>query len=342
MICKLLILSVLLALSASAQTCDRTCLEGFVDKYMEALIAHQPSVLPTAQRVKNTEDGVLLELGDGFWRTALAKGSYRLIVPDAETGQVAFMGTMREVPSNPVIVTVRLRIQNQRISEIENMVIRDANAAMHLENRGRPAPVFFDNVAQRASRSDLIRTTNQYFDGLQKNDGKGNYPFTDDCQRIQNGVQTTHNPNALAEMQPPAPPGRGAKGAAKQAPAPPKPILNITELGCLEQFKSGYYNFVTRVRDRRFVAVDGDRGVVAALVSMDMPTGKYNSFKLADGRPITAGPARPTTLSLMEVFKIDSGKIRRIEAAQLTVPYGMLSGWSTWEEGMSSRPRDLK
>ncbi|MEI9811258.1 MAG: hypothetical protein WDO18_00660 [Acidobacteriota bacterium] len=31
------------ALAANAQqTCDRACLEGFVDQYMEALIAHKP------------------------------------------------------------------------------------------------------------------------------------------------------------------------------------------------------------------------------------------------------------------------------------------------------------
>ena len=33
-----------------------------------------------------------------------------------------------------------------------------------------------------------------YFAGLEKNDGKGEYPFTDDCVRIEGGMQTTGVP----------------------------------------------------------------------------------------------------------------------------------------------------
>ncbi len=63
---------------------------------MDALIAHDPKKLPMTARVKNTEDAVRLDPGDGFWRTALSKGSYRLFVIDPDSGQVAFIGTMRE------------------------------------------------------------------------------------------------------------------------------------------------------------------------------------------------------------------------------------------------------
>src|ERR1700704_1074795 len=113
--------------------CDRACLENFVDRYMDALIAHDVKKLPMTARVKNTEDGVRLDPGDGFWRTALAKGSYRLFVTDTETGQVAFMGTMREDPNNAVIVAIRLKVENRQISEIENLVVRDAQSATNLE-----------------------------------------------------------------------------------------------------------------------------------------------------------------------------------------------------------------
>ena len=125
-------------------TCDRACLENFVDQYMDALIAHDPKKLPMTTRVKNTEDGVRLDPGDGFWRTALAKGSYRLFVTDTETGQVAFMGTMREVntQSNPVIIAIRLKVENRQISEIENIVVRDAPAATIWRTAVRRIPVF--------------------------------------------------------------------------------------------------------------------------------------------------------------------------------------------------------
>ena len=39
--------------------------------------------------------------------------------------------------------------------------------------------------------------------------------------------------------------------------------------------------------------------------------------------------------------KIEKGLIRRIEAILLEPPYGMPSGWSTWEEGLSDQARDV-
>jgi hypothetical protein len=115
--------------------------------------------------------------------------------------------------------------------------------------------------------------------------------------------------------------------------------INVTAMGCAEQFKLGYFNFVRRVRDRRFVAVDREHGLVTVMAEADEPAGKYATFKLSDGREITTGPARPTSLLAIEVYKIEAGKIRRVEEAQITVPYGMLSGWSSYEDGMSSRAR---
>ncbi len=341
------------ALTAQSSTkggaaCDRACLENFVDQYMDALIAHDPKKLPMTVRVKNTEDGVRLYPGDGFWRTALGKGSYRLFVTDPDAGEVAFMGTMREDPNNPVIIAIRLKVENRQISEIENLVVRDAQAATNLEKWGMPNPVFLAAIpaAQRASRAELVRVANLYLSALEKNDGKRIPPFADDCQRIQNGVQTTNNPDAAAQMAPP--PGRGGRGGrgapGKQAPAPapPKPQglqINVDAMGCAEQFKLGYFNFLRRVRDRRFVAVDRERGLVAVIGELDEPAGKYATFKLADGREITTGPIRPTTVAMVEVYKIEGGKIRRVEEVQHEVPYGMLSGWSSYEEGMSSKAR---
>lgn len=348
MIHKLAVIGALFAVQGWAQgACDRACLESFVDQYMDALIAHNPKKLPMTARVKNTEDGVRLDPGDGFWRTALAKGPYRLFVSEPEAGQVAFIGTMREVNTpmpNPVIIALRLKIENRQVSEIENLVVRDVLAATNLEKWGMPNAAFLETVpaAQRPSRADLVRVGNTYLSALEKNDGKLEVPFAPGCQRIQNGVQTTNNPDAIAQMTPLLT-GNARGGGGKQPPAaPPKPQglqINITALGCAEQFKLGYFNFVRRVRDRRFVAVDRERGLAMVIAELDEPAGKYATFKLSDGREITAGPSRPRTIAAFEVYKIEGGKIRRVEEVQHDVPYGMLSGWSSYEDGMSSRAR---
>lgn len=336
------LLLILTAAFASAQTCDKTCLENFVDLYMEALIAHKPAQLAMTQRVKNTEDGVRLDPGDGFWRTALGKGSYRLFNTDVPNGQVVFMGTMREVPNLAVIVMIRLKVANKQITEIENFVVRDAAAAKTFEDRGRPAELFSAAVAQRATRAALIATANSYFTGLQRNDGKGNYNFTPDCDRFQNGTQTTNRTTPLVAPAPAAATQAAAKGKAAPPPPPDPTLERVLRMSCLDQFKSGYYNFATRVRDRRFVAVDPERGLVTAIFALDQASGKYRTFKMADGAQITAGPSKPETLAIAETFKIEAGKIRRVEAVQLTVPYGMITGWSSWEDGMSDKAQDIK
>jgi hypothetical protein len=338
-----------LTASAFAQTsasgpCDRACLESFVDQYVDALIAHDPKRLPLSAKLKNTENGQRLNPGDGFWRTATAKGKYRLFVADPQSGEVGLLTTMTEA-NVPVSVAIRLKIDNRQVAEIETFVVRTGLStgagAAELEKLGSPNQVFLAAVPQseRASREDLIKTANLYFSALEKNDGKGNYNFfADDCERMEDGRQTTDNPTFQTGSSFTAPQGGrgGARGAEKQA-APPAGF-NPAALGCKAQFQSGYFHFVTRIRDRRFVAVDTERGLVFSFVFFDHAAGKYREYAMADGTGASNGPTRPWTWELAQVFKIEKGKIRRIDALLDQVPYGMLSGWSTWEEGMSSKP----
>lgn len=307
--------------SLAVGQCDRGCLSAFVDQYLDAVVAHDPSRLPVAKAVKFTENGQRLELGDGLWSTAGAKGLYRLYVADPEAGQVGFFGSIVE-NGRPAILAVRLKVEDRKISEIETLVARGEAGGAHaergarqLDRLGGPHPVFLESIppGERASRDDLIRTTNMYFSGLERNDGKGVYPFTDDCNRIENGEQTTNRPSS---------------------PNPAR--FDVTTLGCKAQFESGFYHFVTRIRDRRFVAVDRERGLVLAFVFFDH-AGTGRPTRLPDGRILSPGPARPFTWQIAELFKIERGKIRQIEAVLDQCPYGMPSGWSTWDDAMSSR-----
>ena len=72
----LALLGSLLCTAAAAQParvparCDRTCLEGLIDAYLAAVVAHDPSRLPLSADVRYTENEQLLAVGDGFcaWR----------------------------------------------------------------------------------------------------------------------------------------------------------------------------------------------------------------------------------------------------------------------------------
>src|SRR5580692_1340497 len=312
--------------------CDRECLNGFVDQYLDALVKHDPKLVPLTRNVKFTENGQRLEPGDGLWRSMSSKGTYRLFVTDTEAGEVAFLGTIREQGRKAGeevgdVIALRLRVVNRQIPEVETLVVRTERSAQNWEKIGTPNHLFQEAVplAERMSREDLIRTANMYFTGMQQNDGKGVYPFTDDCQRIENGSPTTNVKPADGK---PVPDPRTATGYS-------------ANWGCKEQFDSGLLHFVTRIRDRRFVAVDPERGLVFSFIFFDHSGGDTRNFETPDGRKVSAGPAQLWTWQLAELFQIQKGKIHQIEAIMERAPYGMPSGWSDWESGLSDRGRDV-
>ena len=301
--------------------CDRDCLIGISGQYLDALAARDAKRLTLASAsVKYTENGQRLLLGDGLWNSITARGTYLLHVADQTAGQIVTIATLRE-NGTPLIVAVRLKVDNRRLSEIETIVARSEGGAKNLETMGKPREAFsrLTPAANRMSRRDLVRIANMYFSGMQLNDGKGKYPFADDCDRIENGSRSTNAP------------GRGG-----QARPDPKTSTSYSGMwSCREQFESGLIHFVSRIRDRRYVAVDEERGLVMAFAFFDHDAGPSRNFVTPDGRKVTAGPVQPWTWMIAEVFKVENGLLHEIEAILERVPYGMPSGWSSWEDGLS-------
>jgi hypothetical protein len=313
------------AFSAAAQqppkpACDRACLEGYVDRYLDAMDADRVDPALFALDVKFTENGAQLPLGgEGLWLRMSGKGTYKFYIPDVETQQVAFIGTVRERERDEdlvVAIALRLKIVNSRITEVEQLAIRPegvltssgqrpttrpVSTGERVEKMGAPHAVFREVIpeAQRGSRADLITAANYYFAGLQNNDGKGYYPFTDDCDRYENGNRATNVPAR-------------------------NPVTGATEvLNCKKQFEVALKGVVSRVRDRRFVAVDRERGIVFAFTFFD-----HNNINWS--------------WQIAELFRIEKGQIRRIEAVFHRSAYGLNSGWSTYQQGMSDQPQDIR
>jgi hypothetical protein len=329
------------------QTCDRECLNGFVDQYLDALVAHDPSRIQVTQFVKFTENGQKLRLGDGFWRSAVKRGSYKFYIDDPESGNVGFEGTMYEAgrgdTGDLVLMALRLRIFNRKISEIETIIARGTMAsggAKNLESMGQPRKPFLEDVppGERMSRMDLIMTANKYFSGMQQDDGKHDYSFfADDCNRLENGMQTTNNPNASMG-------GTTAGGQPRPAPSPKydpaqHPTMYSAAWSCKDQFQSGLLHFVTRIRDRRYLIVDQQRGIVFAFGFFDHEAGDTRNFETPTGEKVTAGPTTPFTWEIAEIFKVTGGQLHQIEAVLTQSPYGMGSGWSDFETSMSDQPQ---
>lgn len=321
------------AMTASAQApeqpqpCQRACLEGFVDKYLQAMADGKVDPALFAVNVRFTENGIEMPFGnEGLWATTSGLGKYKFYVPDVETQQIGFLGTVTEQAQSSatgpqrapelVGIALRLRIEGGKITEVEQIAARPdrplgptaANASSNpfpatgeaVEAMGTPHASFLQAVPEgkRQSRADLVRVANYYFDAVERNTGHDYYPFTDDCLRHENGVITAGPP--------------GTTGVGGRQPQ-----------GCKEQLSKSLIGAVTGIRDRRFVAVDRERGIVF-------------SFAFFDHRPIN------WTWQLGELFKIDGENISRVEAIFIRGPYGVCSGWSTYEQCRSEKIQDVR
>jgi len=307
---SVLLTSVAAARSASARPagkandCDRACLNGIVDQYLAAIVAHDPSKLPHAENVKYTENNVELQLGDGLWATASGIGAYKVYMDDPTAGQVGFFGVVEE-DGHPGILGTRIRVVNHKATEIETLVARPENANSSFPNPAglKDKPIFSEDLPEneRIPRAKMIELADGYFSTIQQNTGKIYTSFDDDCQRVENGVVTANNPN-----------GSG-----------------VAKMGCEAQLKTGLLLFVTRCRDRRFPVVDEQKGLVLVSTFFDH-SGSLTTFKLVDGSDFHVRPPfdRPYSFVILELFKIKQGKIRQIEAVIVTVPYHMPSPWA--------------
>jgi hypothetical protein len=292
--------------------CNRACLEGVIDQYLAAVVKHDPKGVPLSDDVVYTENAQVLKVGDGFWKTAEGLGNYKHIFADPEFGQVAMMGTMREA-GGPILMSLRLRIELGRITEIESVYFKPGGGGPNniaAVDAGKAEDIWFKTIppAQRLSRPEMIAIADAYFSGLQKNDGRGvngtgTYPFTNDCHRIENGSPTTNVPNVEGPFA----------------------------LDCMGQFKMGYYFVVQAIHNRRYPLVDAERGVVWAHSVFDQ--GTVNSGTLSDGRAYSyRGFNRPGSILVTEAFLIDGGKIRRVEMIgpaatyHINSPFRSLSG----------------
>ncbi len=289
--------------------CDRACLSGLLDSYLAALKAHDPSRLPLAAGARFTENGVPLAPGDGAWRTVDEIGDYKLPFIDPEAGQAGLYGVVVE-DGKPAHLLVRLKVEAGRIVEVETIVLRPQdNNGFGQPATMKPRAAFYQDVPadQRLTSTQLAAVANAYFDTLQQNNGTVFAPFAADCDRIESGVETTNNQ---------APPKVGRPDPA-----------GIKKMGCEAQFRTGFFRFVTHIRDRRFLIADSQKGLIYAAAFFDHQ-GDLRDVKLTDGRVVPTQYDTPWTWQIGEVFKIKDGKIHEVEALVMHAPYGMQDVWT--------------
>lgn len=273
-----------------------------LDMFVAGLLARDPARVRWAERVMQTENNVALVVGDGLWNTITGRGDYDLRFADPMTGQVGLFSTVIETDDESAF-SLRLGIVEGAIAEVEMIVVRQADMAWPFRNqRFWRKPVMEEIVPpeSRRTRERMIALADGYFSTLECNDGTLFTRFHPDCNRIENGMVTTNNPDFHTA---------------------------VAHLGCEEQFRMGNFRYDDRLRARRFPLVDEERGLVMAGGFIDH-AGKITDYTLADGTPATSHYRRPHTYCLLELFKIRDGAIEQIEANFITVPYHMPTPWA--------------
>jgi hypothetical protein len=334
-----------------------------IDRLLAAFTTRERARLPLADDIRYTENGQSLEVGDGLWST-LRRYVGEAKTPQSESGarpphfridfadrdgaeSVYFGGTVET--ATPGMLALRMKLQGDRISQIEAICVREEKPG----ERGGTVTLFqpslltpFDGSAYQGtdpefpreisrpraeSRAEISAMVDRYFDAVESDDSR-EVAFTDDCQRRDNGIRTT--------------------GDAAAAPLDPNvPGYRPFSLGCAQQIDSGFFTRIARVRSRRHIAVDEQRGLVLTVSLWDQP-GDVPEIQVpgvgrvalpsgikAEDLNNTENSAQfyvkryepnfrvPMTELTVQLTKVEAGRIARIESISRGAPYGLTCGW---------------
>ncbi len=283
----------------AASDCDRTCLKNNLDQYLNAVIKHDPSAAPLFVGFRQTENAVVVRNGTGAWKSVTGLGKLQRRYIDPVSQQAAYFGVVEEGEGS-AIITVRVKVDQRKISEAEWLIARKGDPGLNgPQEPGKPAGNFFDpdNLAAnpprekapkegRSSREAMMAVTNSYFDGITTHDGSI-IMAEPGCMRVENGNTVTGRNNA-------------AKGG-------PPGVSDCT---------SGLANInVELVAGRRYPVVDEEAGVVLALATFVRKPGtatRRNMFS--------------------EWFVIDDNKIHSIYSAMFyPAPEAPVPNWPPYE-----------
>jgi hypothetical protein len=285
---------------AAANDCDRACLKTTLDQYLSAVIKHDPAAAALFVGFRQTENSVVVRLGTGVWKSVTGLGKMQRRYLDPVSEQAGYFGIVEE-GGNTAIVTVRVKVENRKITEAEWLIARDGDPGLNgpataTQRSGNvfdpnnltanPPPERIVPKADRLSREALIAITNSYFDGLTTHDGSIIIAHSG-CNRLENGRGMTG-----------AGSGRAGKG------------------GEPNDCTSGLTNFsVQLVAARRYPVVDEEAQAVLAIAVFVRRPG------------ITT---RRNVLS--EWFVIDNSKIRSIYSAMFyPSPEAPVPNWPPYD-----------
>ena len=182
-----------------AAACDRACLKSVLDRYLTAVMHHDPSSAPLAPNYRHTENAINVPAGKGVWQSVTGLGQVQRRYLDPVSGQAAYYGIVAE-GTQLAIVTARLRIENRAITEAEWYIAREADPGLPGTNppsswnpqslSATPPPERVLPPSQRLPRETMLAIVNSYFDGITSHDGTVVRAHPG-CNRYENGTRVT-------------------------------------------------------------------------------------------------------------------------------------------------------
>jgi hypothetical protein len=291
---------------ASAQSaCDRACLRSILDQYLQAVIKHDAAAAPLAVGFRQTENAINVAPGNGAWKTLTGLGKMQRRYFDPLSGQAGYYGLVEE-GGTVALVTVRLRVQNRKVTEAEWYFARENDPGLQGARRpggppanllnaeyliANPPPDRTVPAAKRLSRDELIAVVASYFDAITSHDNSVALTHPG-CGRAENG-----SPAPAGRFFPPAPPRNPPAGGAA-APAGPAPGASNND--CV----GGLANFnLSMVVAQRIPLVDVEQQVALGMAVF------------------IRRPGSPTPRNVFsEWFNVEDGRIKTIYTAMFYPP----------------------
>jgi hypothetical protein len=239
---------------SSGQACTREGLKAITDRYLTALEAHNSSSVPLASGAKYTENGLEVPIGKGTWETAGKTVFKRGMVDTQKCG--THTQTIIEESGKQILYGVRLKVDKEKISEIEAIVVRgkevlDVPAILNTKDQDWEVIL---PPEQRTSRLAMMAAADDYFElFVQKQPRKVSIlAYASFCDRWENGTITT-------------------KGGTNQGVT--MPAHNCSPVGFADMTHS----------PRRFL-VDEETGIVVAYTLFNNIWPDFHMFKMRNGQ----------------------------------------------------------
>jgi hypothetical protein len=298
------------AIAGNMSASDRRHLIDMMNLVINSFKKHDPTGLPFAPQVKITYNGKAVRPAESLWRTFLSI-KWQENFADPITGYGILYGIIEETETTGTetgILALAVKVEAQLITGIEMIVGHkppgwEEGADIDLAAALKAAkPVLWNPEAmrtivpplntiveppRRSTRDDLVAIAHSYWEGLVMHDSSVVLadPKSD---RYEQGVCTTR------------PPGMPEPAGCEQTP--------------------NKFPWIKVVRDRRYLIVDEERGIVICHVLLDTPPGYY-----PPDAPTIERPAKSVLIS--EFFKIYDGKIQAIVVILDMQEFGAKSGW---------------